>query len=125
MTVGPVGLVELDGILTARYEADARGRLVGVRGGGFPPRFVLARCAEGCTWRFGAGLPERIVAEVAKLAGREPGLEPERAGVDGARPPERLAVIARALCGELDARRFERLPIERAGRVHAELWTLT
>lgn len=86
------GLARAAEHLMQRYAADSTGRLVENRDGGVPPRFVLARAAEGCIWRFRAGLDDDVVRRIAKLAGRERGAVQAERG-----PPERLAAIAAVL----------------------------
>jgi hypothetical protein len=68
------------------FEADARGRLLQRRGPGPEPapRFFLGRTRHGHLWRFAAGLPEELVAELARLAAAERVQGPLE------EPPERL-----------------------------------
>lgn len=120
------GLERLIEILGMRYEYDVQGRIVATCTDGLLPRFILVRGAEGCAWRFRAGLPETVVVGVAKLAGREPGLRQGSAGV--ASPPERLAMIERLLAAasveedDEGTTRFEE--IECGGVSQGEIWTL-
>ena len=125
MLHGPIptaGLESLIEILKERYQHDAKGRIVATCTDGLLPRFVLVRAAEGCTWRLWGGLPEDLVAAVAKLAGREPGLGHDLPG--SAAPPERLVMIERMLAssGEGIATHLE--VVERDGAPLAEIWTL-
>lgn len=108
--------------LEERYEYDIKGRIMGVRGEGILPRFVLGRAAEGCIWRFGANLdPERLMA-VARLAGRESGFP--IAGKKPGLPPERLAAIVRLLSVEGVDVEARRETLTRDGVEIAELWTI-
>jgi hypothetical protein len=68
------------------FAADARGRLLHRRGPGSdpPPRFFLGSTLHGHLWRFAAGLPEELVAELARLAAAE------RNPRSLEEPPERL-----------------------------------
>ena len=70
----------------ALFVADGRGRLLRRRGPGSeaPPRFFLGRTRHGNLWRFAAGLPERLVADLARLASGE------RLGRPLEAPPERF-----------------------------------
>lgn len=70
----------------ALFVADARGRLLRRSGPGSeaPPRFFFGRTRHGNLWRFAAGLPERLVAELARLASGE------RLGRPLEAPPERF-----------------------------------
>jgi hypothetical protein len=96
-----IGWLELQ--LEALFRADARGRLLHPNAPGEegepPPRFFFGRTRHGSLWRFGAGLPERTVAELARLASGERSdwpleAEPERAAAMRARL-EREAPITR------------------------------
>jgi len=120
VTVG--GLETILGVLDARYEYDANGRITRVQGEGILPRFVLGRAAEGCVWRFAAALePTRVVA-VARLAGREPGFP--IAGEMPVLPPERLVMIERLLAVENFEYETCREVLTRKGVEIAELWTI-
>jgi RimJ/RimL family protein N-acetyltransferase len=85
------------------YAVDARGRLLHPRSPGDeaepPPRFFFGRSAHGSLWRFAAGLPERLVAELARLAAGE------RLAWPLERPPERIDTMR--------ARLAEHAPITR------------
>ena len=81
---GPASLSEpvsdlgwLEWQVDALFAADARGRLLHPRGAGgaeeAPPRFFFGRTRHGNLWRFAAGLPETLVAELARLAAGERG----------------------------------------------------
>jgi RimJ/RimL family protein N-acetyltransferase len=69
------------------FASDARGRLLRpsppAEAAAPPPRFFLGRTRHGHLWRFGAGVPERTVAELARLAAAE------RVGWPLEQPPER------------------------------------
>jgi hypothetical protein len=89
------------------FRSDARGRLLHPNGPGDegepPPRFFLGRTRHGSLWRFGAGVPGRLVAELARLASGERNdwpleQEPERAAALRERL-EREAPIARTWHG--------------------------
>jgi len=56
-----------------------------------PPRFFLGRTVHGNLWRFGAGLEQKRIVELARLAGAE---RSSRALADG---PERLEPMRRCL----------------------------
>lgn len=107
--------------LEQTYQSDGAGRLTAIRSGGVPPRFIFARSAEGCLWRFRSDLSKALVVETAKLAGRErSGSEWEG---EAPPPPERLVMMARML-GEADSPAVaERMVIRREGRVEAEIWS--
>jgi GNAT acetyltransferase-like protein len=85
------------------FAADLRGRLLHPRGprgeAEAPPRFFLGRTRHGNLWRFAAGLPEALVAELARLAAAERIDRPLEA------PPERIESIR----GRLEAE----APVER------------
>jgi hypothetical protein len=70
-----LGWLELQ--VDALFASDARGRLLHPRGAGgareAPPRFFFGRTRHGNLWRFAAGLPEALVAELARLAAGERG----------------------------------------------------
>jgi hypothetical protein len=55
---------------------------------------VLARTSLGCVWRFREDVPSAVVRDVAKLAGREPGVEMP---LTSAAPPERQEPMLRLL----------------------------
>lgn len=74
-------------------EFDERGRIVGFESHGSSPRFVLGRAREGIVWRFRADVPDDLVRDVARLAGREKGIPIATTGVP--RPPERWLSIER------------------------------
>ncbi len=117
------GIATILSTLDDRFDFDANGRMVSVRGDGVLPRFVLGRSAEGCLWRFRADLDLESVKQVAKLASREPGIP--IAGNSPSPPPERLVMIERILAEggvELESRR-ETVTRESVDR--AELWTVT
>ncbi len=118
----PNGIDWILDYLAMQYEYDANQRIVAVCGGGDLPRFVFARSAEGCVWRFSADLPEQVVSSVAKLAGREPGLAQSWGEVQTT--PERLVMMARLLGIEFDPGDCGHELIERAGVRVAEVWTL-
>ena len=120
--IDPNGIESILDYLAMKYEYDRNGRIVAVCGGGDLPRFVFARSAEGCIWRFPVDLPEGVVSSVARLAGREPGLS----GGWGEEPPppERLVMMARLLGIEFDPRHCDHKLIEAAGTPLAEVWTL-
>ena len=120
--IDPNGIDWILDFLAMRYEYDANERIVAVCAGGDLPRFVFARSAEGCIWRFPADLPEPVVSGVAKLAGREPGLSRRWGEVQAT--PERLAMMARLLGVEFDPSDCDHELIERAGALVAEVWTL-
>lgn len=106
--------------LTQHYESDLLGRIVASEPRARVPRFVLARAAEGCVWRFGSGLPDAVVIAVARLAGREPGLG-GRAPRD-APPPERLAMMERLFAQAGLPVSVERELVRRADVEIGELW---
>lgn len=119
-TVGGLNRVleELD----SRYEYDSNGRITNVRGAGISPRFVFARAAEGCIWRFSANLaPDRITA-VARLAARESGFA--IVGEKPVPPPERLVMIERLLAVEGARAETHHEVLTRDGVGIAELWTI-
>ena len=122
MSIDPNGIDSILEFLSMQYEYDTNERIVAVCGGGDLPRFVFARSAEGCIWRFSADLPEQVVSSVAKLAGREPGLS--RGWGEAPPTPERLVMMARLLGIEFDPSHCGPLRIERAGSLLAEVWTL-
>lgn len=112
--------------LNAQYSFDGRGRLQATRIDGILPRFVLGRAAEGCVWRFRAGLDEATVAALARLAGRESG-----ASFEGElpAPPERVFALSRVLAGAGagagaggSGAAPRRSAVTRAGVVRGELW---
>lgn len=110
--------------LNARSRMDARGRIVGFRSEGVPPRFVLGRAAEGCLWRFGAALEDEVVVALARLAGREPGVRFEG---ELPAPPERLAALQRLLdrtVGDVVPSSVapRRIPVTPEGVALGELW---
>lgn len=108
--------------LNSQYSFDARGRIQAARLDGILPRFVLGRAAEGCIWRFRAGLDEATVAALARLAGRESGVSFEG---ELPAPPERLFALSRILtdagAGDSGAAP-RRSAITREGVVRGELW---
>jgi hypothetical protein len=106
--------------LTHHYEMDARGRLQGVRRGGGLPRFVFARSAEGCLWRYRMDIDAGTVVRIARLAGRERGW-PVFEG-EAPPPPERLEMIARMLGEGGVAAPASREVIRRSGTLWAEVW---
>jgi len=112
--------------LTHRYEANEAGRLVGDRSGGRPPRFVFARSAEGCIWRFRSDVERERVLGIAKLAGRERGFErPDPATSDAQWSPalpERLVMIARLLGSDREPASFVREAIFRKDAMFVEIW---
>jgi len=120
VTVG--GLETILGVLDARYEYDANGRITRVQGEGILPRFVLGRAAEGCVWRFGAALELARVVAVARLAGRELGFP--IAGEMPVLPPDRLVMIERLLAVESFEYETCREVLTRKGVEIAELWTI-
>ncbi len=122
MPIDTNGIDSILDFLAMQYKYDANGRIVGVCGGGDLPRFVFARSAEGCIWRFPADLPEQVVSSVAKLAGREPGLSPSWGEVPAT--PERLVMMARLLGVEFDPSDCAHERIEGVGLLLAEVWTL-
>ncbi len=122
--IDPNGIDSILDFLAMHYEYDANGRIVAVCGGGDLPRFVFARSAEGCIWRFPADLPEQVVASVAKLAGREPGLPQSWGWGEAPATPERLVMMARLLGVEFDPSNCGPELIEGAGALLAEVWTL-
>lgn len=77
--------------IETRYSANDAERLVLA---GDAPVFILVRTRLGCIWRFRADLPSDLVAELAKLAGREPAILLPAAD---APPPERLSPLTRIL----------------------------
>jgi GNAT superfamily N-acetyltransferase len=84
--------------IEVRFGADARGRMP-VRaepGAWSAPRFVLARSAEGNTWRIGAGEPIDVAARLSRLAGREAPWT-GAAGEPAPPPPERLPSLRACL----------------------------
>ena len=116
------GLESLINVMASRFEYDTLQRIVASRTDGVVPRFVFARAAEGCAWRFGSGEEEAVVIAVARLAAREPGLGASSAGAGP--PPERLEMIRRRL--EDGGGSVEVLcdRIEREGRLLGEIWSL-
>lgn len=80
------------------FRHDARGRLVGTREPDAvpPPHFFLGRTGHGNLWRLAADLPDEAVRELARLAGREPGL-PAADGRGAPPPPERAEPLRRVL----------------------------
>lgn len=89
----PIHLERMSLHVDASFTSDATGRLLRVRepGGAPAPRFYLGRSPHGNLWRFRDDLPSSVVRELARLAGKEPPLDP-----DGA-PPQRLAAFRRVL----------------------------
>ncbi len=120
--IDPNGIDWILDFLAMQYEYDTNERIVAVCGGGDLPRFVFARSAEGCIWRFPVDLPEGVVSSVAKLAGREPGLS--RGWGEAPETPERLVMMARLLGVEFDPSHCGHELIEQAGALLAEVWTL-
>lgn len=108
--------------LEIRYEYDELGRIVRVLGDGILPRFVLGRSAEGCVWRFDAGLEADRVKAIARLAGREPGFSI----ATGSLPPhpERLVMIERLLSPEEANISTVHEVLTRDAKEVAELWTM-
>ncbi len=81
----------------ALFVADARGRLLHRRAPDAPapaPRFFFGRTRHGHLWRFGADVPARTVAELARLAAGE------RAGWPLERPPEREEALRARLAAD-------------------------
>jgi len=115
-------LESLINVLVSRFEYDTRERIVTSRTDGVAPRFVLARAAEGCAWRFGCSVPEELVVSVARLAAREPGLG--EALPEAAAPPERLEMIRRRLEDAGEAVDVQCEVVERDGRSMGEIWSL-
>jgi hypothetical protein len=114
--------------LTGSYPLTDRGRMVGISGGGVPPRFIFARSKEGCLWRFRGDLATDLVEGISKLAGRERGWTPLDSGegfdstVDPA-SPDRLVMFARLLGGGTrDPAPFRRVPYFRDDVLLAEIW---
>lgn len=111
-----------------RYEYDLRGRIIGCKSGGVLPRFVLGRAAEGCVWRFSAGIGADVVSAVSKLAGRELGFPIDQ--TLPLPPPERLVMIERILGPVLGRDRPaggqtpSREVVTRDGVMLAEIWAL-
>jgi RimJ/RimL family protein N-acetyltransferase len=77
----------------ALFAHDARGRLLRANGpeGGAPPRLFFGRTRDGSLWRFAADLPERLVAELARL------LAAERSDWPLAALPERMQSLRERL----------------------------
>ena len=90
------------------FAADERGRLLHPRGPRgeteAPPRFFLGRTRHGNLWRFAAGLPEALVADLARLAAAE--------RIDGPleAPPERIESIRARLEAEAPVERVYQGP---------------
>jgi len=105
-----------------RYEYDDLDRINGVLGEGNLPRFVLGRSAEGCVWRFSAGLDADQIKAIARLASREPGF-PITPGVP-APPPERLVMIQRLLSPEGAGFYTRHEVLVSEGDAIAELWSM-
>lgn len=83
--------------IAKRFPLNERERLVAAEGvDGFVPYVVLARTSLGCVWRFREDVPSAVVRDVAKLAGREPGV---KMPPTSAAPPERQEPILRLLNG--------------------------
>lgn len=82
--------------LARRYAYDDVGRMTGSleQNEGGTPRFVLGRAREGVVWRFRSDLDPTLLVEIGRLAAREKGFP---IGNGAARPPERLASIAKLL----------------------------
>jgi hypothetical protein len=89
--------------LAARFVTNTRGRLLAARDSlEPPPLFSFIRTAHGNLWRFRSRLSRRTVQTLARYAGKELVLSPERSG------PERLHAFVRALAVA------ERTPLEGA-----------
>lgn len=119
----PNGLGVILQLLGERYEFDEVGRLVRVLSDGILPRFVLGRSAEGCIWRFAAGIESDCVTSVARLAGREPGFPL----VSGTRPPppERLVMIERLLSPGATTASTGYEALTQNGVLNSEIWTFS
>jgi hypothetical protein len=92
--------------LRCLYRHDETGRIVTTRqpGGWASPLFHLGRTRLGNLWRFRNDLDSSVVRDLARLAGREPPLQPG-ASLSGPGPgqgpePERLEAIRRLLGGD-------------------------
>ena len=96
------------------FAADERGRLLQRRGPGGeaepPPRFFFGRTRHGNLWRFAAGLPEPLVAELARLAAGERTLRPLE------EPPERIESFRARLEAEAPIERVYQGPAFRFPR---------
>ena len=104
-----VGLEVVLEALARRYAFDDVGRITGSleQNEGRTPRFVLGRAREGVLWRFRSDLDPTLLVEIGRLAAREKGFP---IGIGAARPPERLASIAKLLA------RHDRALAEEGGR---------
>jgi hypothetical protein len=125
MSHGPSPTTDLESlikILASRFEYDTLERIVASRTDGVAPRFVFARSAEGCAWRFGCGVEEEVVIGLARLAARELGLGTSAPGA--AAPPERLEMMRRRLEDAGGSVEVRRELIEREGRTLGEIWSL-
>lgn len=78
--------------IAQRFGCDDAGRMTPALGcDSYTPHFVLGRSAQGNIWRFSAGLPDRQVRDLARLAGREPAIQlSSRLRIAELPPPERL-----------------------------------
>jgi hypothetical protein len=117
----PLGLELILGQIDERYRLDDLGRLVVDRSGGLPPRFIFARSAEGCLWRFRFDLSEKLIGGLAKLAARERGWPDSWEGMPP--QPDRLVMMARLLGEPFGPVEAIREPILLRGELHGELWT--
>jgi len=116
----PLGLGLILDQIDGRYRIDESGRLVLDRCGGVPPRFIFARSAEGCLWRFRSDLPNQLISGLAKLAARERGWPDSWEGTPP--PPDRLIMMARLLGGSASPAESVREPIVHIGELHGEIW---
>jgi len=116
----PLGLESILDQVKEQYRSDDSGRLVVDRSGGLPPRFLFARSAEGCLWRFRSDLSDELISALAKLAARERGWPGSWEGTPP--PPDRLIMMARILGGSAGPAESVREPIVRSGELHGEIW---
>ena len=118
----PLGLELILEQIREQYHLDDSGHLVVDRSGGLPPRFIFARSAEGCLWRFRSDLSNELIGGLAKLAARERGWPDSWAGRVAPPLPDRLIMMARILGGSAGPAKSVREPIVRSGELRGEIW---